>query len=789
MLDTGPKERNDLIADAVKEVEASVHQFEWPMPPVVKFTGMKKAKFATHDPTKVIKAELNFIVDFITKTGATLQLDIPVTVNRGEVVPPSTFYFENRQYVLGQKAVNAIVKRNTSFSVEPMRKMYQPVFDRNEQQIAAQAKYEQGYKARENDGMFGGRGIVKDRRLAQEKIYGADEPIYPMSDEHKIATELLEWHGGQGSDLYAVGSSWYAGHKVDALLVWNALWELKDAVRYYASRDDEEDQKTYESGSRLIDALEQQLKHAENNGWDNDDPRYEEANVFNMVSKRKAQFEDKEVVREMMTMYDSYKEKWIEEFGSEIGYDDWFTEKVMQNKQAQFEDMEDDEAFKFLNKQVKQLGKDFQPGFDDLDDRSELLNEMADFMEADDDDPRFARRKAQWEDEDAFNLKVIMQLNNRVEFDGFIYGKDNAIEKFNSYRNRYRGKEKAHSVELLDRNGNVVMTNQDEPTPKGYDYSDGVEEKYEEMINEEYPYNRAREIVEEYDADYANARDMAIEFSDEFGSGESIYWWEDVARMFLEYEFGEITNPKKARQKTSRKHVKPSAYEQVVKLMESAKDLGVDSFPRMYEHIEREYILDVLNTASRDQWEMHLINDGWCINSKERLFRKKKSQVSLPRYSVCPVKKDIDKHTYDFNINDLEESVFDTDDYSEAINKSNVISSENNNNVAVVDNESHTIPHVTSNFRYDNGKFSRKAQVEEFEEMEESPVNRTYPGTKTPLEPGDKVRFHGGGSTYQGKIVEVDDEYLIIHSKGMEYRVPVEDAEPLPSTHKKMYME
>lgn len=507
MLDTGPKERNDLVADAVKEVEASVHQFEWPMPPVIHFTGMKKAKFATHDPRKVIKAELTFTVDFVTKTGATLQLEVPVSVNRGTVVPPSTFYFENRQYVFGQKAVDAIIKRNTSYYIEPMRKMFQPVFNKEEQQVAAQNKYEQGYKARENDGMFGGRGIVKDRRLAKEKPYGEDDPIYPMGDENGIALELLDWHGGQGSDLYAVGSSWYAGYKVDALAVWGALWELKDAVKYYSDKDDEEAKEAYSSGLSLISSLEEQIKEAESNGWDMDDPRYENARVKNMVSAA---------------------------------------------KKAQFEDMSEDEAFSFLNKQVKQLGKDFHPGKDDIDDRSGILDEIAEFLESDEDDRRFSR-KAQ-----------------------------------------------------------------------AYEYSDGVEDKYVEMINEEYAYNRAREIVEEHDVDYANARDMAVDFSDEFGSGESIYWWEDVARMFLEGEFGEITNPKKGQAKKARQHKKPAVYEQVVKLMEAAKELGTDSFPRMYEHIEAEYILDVLNTASRDQWEMHLINDGWALNPKERIFRKKR---------------------------------------------------------------------------------------------------------------------------------------------------------------------
>ena len=69
---------------------------------------------------------------------------------------------------------------------------------------------------------------------------------------------------------------------------------------------------------------------------------------------------------------------------------------------------------------------------------------------------------------------------------------------------------------------------------------------------------------------------------------------------------------------------------------------------------------------------------------------------------------------------------------------------------------------------------------------------KMYPETKTPIESGDgvKVKKGPGGQGFQGTIVEVDEDgdYLIIKSKGMEYRVTVDDIEPVPSTFKKMYM-
>ena len=69
----------------------------------------------------------------------------------------------------------------------------------------------------------------------------------------------------------------------------------------------------------------------------------------------------------------------------------------------------------------------------------------------------------------------------------------------------------------------------------------------------------------------------------------------------------------------------------------------------------------------------------------------------------------------------------------------------------------------------------------------ENVLQKFYPGTKTPIEPSDKVKFNKG---QRGCIVDIDAEndFLIVRSQGMEYRVKVDDVEPLPGTFKKMYM-
>ena len=66
-------------------------------------------------------------------------------------------------------------------------------------------------------------------------------------------------------------------------------------------------------------------------------------------------------------------------------------------------------------------------------------------------------------------------------------------------------------------------------------------------------------------------------------------------------------------------------------------------------------------------------------------------------------------------------------------------------------------------------------------------IIKNYPGTRTPIEPEDNVKFN---KNQRGCIVEVDAEndFLIVKSKGQEFRVKVDDVEPLPGTFKKMYM-
>jgi hypothetical protein len=56
----------------------------------------------------------------------------------------------------------------------------------------------------------------------------------PAPDDSSIIDEIMSWHGGQGTRLYSVGSTWNAGRAVDADDAEEAYDELK---RKRADRD------------------------------------------------------------------------------------------------------------------------------------------------------------------------------------------------------------------------------------------------------------------------------------------------------------------------------------------------------------------------------------------------------------------------------------------------------------------------------------------------------------------------------------------------------------------------
>lgn len=175
----------------------------------------------------------------------------------------------------------------------------------------------------------------------------------------------------------------------------------------------------------------------------------------------------------------------------------------------------------------------------------------------------------------------------------------------------------------------------------------------------------------------------------------------------------------------------PRGWKEVTAEMDLAEEEGLDTFPRPWIYLLRNYVLNHVSTADRDQWETHLINKGYAINpwgiNRGRKSGSKQGQMEF-----------------------LEE---------------------------------------------DNG-FEKELDMEvsgdpqEMEEVIEEVVKQLmYPETRTPIESGDGINFATPKGKMRGTIVEVnpDNNTLIVKSKGMEYRVEVDEITPLPKTFEKMY--
>ena len=52
-----------------------------------------------------------------------------------------------------------------------------------------------------------------------------------QNNRQRIALHILEWHGGQDTGLYALGSSWFTKHEVPFNVVERAVSELIGIIR------------------------------------------------------------------------------------------------------------------------------------------------------------------------------------------------------------------------------------------------------------------------------------------------------------------------------------------------------------------------------------------------------------------------------------------------------------------------------------------------------------------------------------------------------------------------------
>lgn len=87
--------------------------------------------------------------------------------------------------------------------------------------------------------------------------------IFANTDNRKeLALKLMDWHGGQFSPLYSVGSSWLAGKDVPNNIIEEAIKELEDIAQKKVNYP----QNITDENIMEIKQLQQELKR--NMGYD-----------------------------------------------------------------------------------------------------------------------------------------------------------------------------------------------------------------------------------------------------------------------------------------------------------------------------------------------------------------------------------------------------------------------------------------------------------------------------------------------------------------------------------------
>ncbi len=76
----------------------------------------------------------------------------------------------------------------------------------------------------------------------------------------ELAIKLLEWHGGQSSPLYSVGSTWYAGKTVSSDIINSAIREIQDNIDKKVNYPETISEETVSELKDLKNRLQQELE-------------------------------------------------------------------------------------------------------------------------------------------------------------------------------------------------------------------------------------------------------------------------------------------------------------------------------------------------------------------------------------------------------------------------------------------------------------------------------------------------------------------------------------------------
>lgn len=648
-----------FIQEAALSARSVLDMLDFPMQPQLSFNNVKNVKMAAHDDSQVVDAEVLFNVRICTKSGAIRQALIPVTVSRGVIVPPSTIIYNQQMRVIAQSTVDEIVQRNTAYQLPPMRRMYDPPLIGQELDNAASERNTLGWIPREV--VTDGAGLRHSNRQAQHA--GPKEGDYIINE---ISTGEADAPGEYRIEVAGYGDEEFGGQS------YHSLDEAMDAIRGTEFLSDTETGHNPNTNSIwLVDAhgrterVGWELDHSPERmdhfasyakhlvGQDASNPRLprdvknpggegggvarssddvidplatEPSKVWG--SSRKAQDKTNPGTPRSLGVPGSEDTQMIPQDGTHVApgpsmaEDPNLTQLARPGYERSIPGYQglgqyspaatpSDELFRQIMAQPT-VSQQVQEIFSSLTPES-ITNQVMQMV-----GPLLAstgidQNEIDWaylvdELNSSFGGLMAQQRTGKI---GMAEVRKVAllIAEYVTGRRRFgRRRAAASTADAITEMVTYLQSAKDTFKPEEYAY-------YEQLAQE------AQSALQNNDEQ--TAKDLLMELENAFSftdiPTETVsdpYWSTFVAtckklaqqtNLVKEDEVDEDGNK-------PMKRYMPAGYDLVLEDMVKAEEDGLDSFPRPYSHIERNYILRRYPTCSRDRWLPHLINDGFAIN-------------------------------------------------------------------------------------------------------------------------------------------------------------------------------
>jgi len=637
-LGTNDRSVRAYIQEAALAARSVLDMCEFPMLPQISFNNVKDVKMAAHDDSQVVDAEILFNVRICTKSGAIRQALIPVVVSRGVVVPPSTLIYDQQMKVIAQSTIDEIVQRNTSYQLPPMRRMYDPPLRGEELDRAASERNTLGWMPREvvTDGMgirHSSRGLESDASTSEPywDAQGGGWRLDEMFLEDLETYRGLEYSditvGGDRGDLH-IGSASESenGVMLSSIELKGHIFDATDDPGYIREEIESIIMFSYNSIGGETFASKQSYgtpkppRDQRNLGWGEEDADEEE---WGRESRRQGAFEtyamrlmgqDQTNPGTPSSLAGQPPAGVTQSDATQISNP--ATDPTMAGvpggeKTPYGQYAESGSATDSLYRQIlaqptimQQVQDILTPSRETLiDNISQMISPMMSVL-------GLRTEDVEW-DFLLDDLKAGLGGTTASKI-----GKAEVrkvalmIAEYATGRRRFgRRRAAADTATALAEMTTYLQSAQDTFKPDELAY-------YQQLAQE------AQSALQ--GGDEQTAKDLLVELENAFSFTDvpqeqevpTDYWQTFTANCKKLAQQTNLVKELEVDEDDNRpmKRYMPAGYDLVLEDMVKAEEGGLDTFPRPYSHIERNYILRRYPTCSRDKWLPHLINDGFALN-------------------------------------------------------------------------------------------------------------------------------------------------------------------------------